>query len=147
MHGRPNARHCRQWQAWPETSRCVQVHVAPAFHSPYGHVRAKACWVAGSYAGIKFAGGRGQGPVFERLFALVLDALHDPELPVRLSFWVVVHGLTTYVPGLWVAMRGRRSLSSTGSLTGTVKSAGGPVFQPPMLWLLDALHGPKLPTC
>ena len=54
----------------------------PAFASPHGHVRAKACWVVGSYAGIKFAAGRGRGPVFEGLFALVLKALHDPELPV-----------------------------------------------------------------
>ena len=54
----------------------------PAFGSPYGHVRAKAGWVAGAYAGIKMGAGRGRGPVYGRLLSLTLTALHDPELPV-----------------------------------------------------------------
>lgn len=46
-------------------------------------VRAKACWVAGQYAGIPFREGRGQGATFMALFQHVAQALRDAELPVR----------------------------------------------------------------
>lgn len=29
-------------------------YVLPVFRSPWGHLRAKACWVSGMYCGIKF---------------------------------------------------------------------------------------------
>lgn len=58
-------------------------HVLPCFDSPYGHLRAKACWVAGQFADIDFREGRGQGRSFNALFQKVVNAFQDPELPVR----------------------------------------------------------------
>ena len=58
--------------------------VMPCFDSPYGHLRAKACWVAGQYADIDFRGGSGQGQTFGSLFQKVVNAFQDPDLPVRL---------------------------------------------------------------
>ena len=58
--------------------------VMPCFDSPYGHLRAKACWVAGQYADIDFRGGSGQGQAFGSLFQKVVNAFQDPDLPVRL---------------------------------------------------------------
>ena len=55
----------------------------PCFDSPYGYLRAKACWVAGQYADIEFQAGAGQGPAFSSLFQKVVDAFQDPDLPVR----------------------------------------------------------------
>ena len=53
--------------------------VLPEFGNPRGHLRAKACWVAGAYAGIQF-----QDPAsFSRLLGCVVDRLGDPELPVQ----------------------------------------------------------------
>ena len=34
-------------------------HVVPLFASPYGHLRAKACWLAGIFADIEFSDGQG----------------------------------------------------------------------------------------
>ena len=58
-------------------------NVMPCFDSPYGHLRAKACWVAGQYADIDFAEGTGQGQAFTSLFNKVVNACQDPDLPVR----------------------------------------------------------------
>ena len=35
-------------------------HVVPLFGAPYGHLRAKACWLAGIYADIEFQDGQGK---------------------------------------------------------------------------------------
>ena len=60
-------------------------HVLPLHRSPYGHLRAKACWVSGIYADIEFAEGAGMGQHFNALFAACVQALHDPDLPVSAS--------------------------------------------------------------
>jgi len=57
-------------------------NVMPCFDSPYGHLRAKACWVAGQYADIDFREGSGQGHTFNSLFQKVVNAFQDPDLPV-----------------------------------------------------------------
>ena len=57
-------------------------YVMPAFESKCGHLRAKACWVAGQYADIDFRDGSGCGPTFNALFAQTVKALQDPDLPV-----------------------------------------------------------------
>ncbi len=45
--------------------------VVPLFTCPYGHLRAKAVWVAGTYADIQFPDGQGSGPTFTALFGKV----------------------------------------------------------------------------
>ncbi|DBB04276.1 hypothetical protein WJX77_005934 [Trebouxia sp. C0004] len=60
-------------------------NVMPCFDSPYGHLRAKACWVAGQYADIDFREGSGQGQAFSSLFQKVVNAFQDPDLPVRVD--------------------------------------------------------------
>ncbi|KAL3141839.1 hypothetical protein ABBQ32_004507 [Trebouxia sp. C0010 RCD-2024] len=60
-------------------------NVMPCFDSPFGHLRAKACWVAGQYAEIEFRDGGGRGPVFGSLFQKVVNAFQDPDLPVRVD--------------------------------------------------------------
>ena len=56
-------------------------HVLPAFQSPYGHVRAKAAWCAGVYAEIEFKNPQ----TFMSLFGSVVNALKDPDLPVKVD--------------------------------------------------------------
>jgi len=68
-------------------------YVLPTFASPAGHLRAKAAWVAGQFADIRFreqpgAGALlppGAGATFQSLFQRVLGLLRDPDLPVRRS--------------------------------------------------------------
>ena len=60
-------------------------NVMPCFDSPYGYLRAKACWVAGQYADIDFRDGQGCGPVFGSLFQKVVNAFQDPDLPVSIA--------------------------------------------------------------
>ena len=61
-------------------------YVQPLFASPVGHLRAKAAWVSGTFADIKFSAGRGIGPHFNALFQANVHALRDPDLPVRNYF-------------------------------------------------------------
>lgn len=37
----------------------LTAHVVPLFESPWGHLRAKACWIAGQFSDIAFADGPG----------------------------------------------------------------------------------------
>ena len=50
-------------------------HVVPLFESPHGHLRAKACWLAGHYADIQFQDGQGRGPTFAALLQRVVAAI------------------------------------------------------------------------
>lgn len=50
-------------------------HVVPLFESPHGHLRAKACWLAGNYADIEFGDGKGRGPTFAALLQRVVAAI------------------------------------------------------------------------
>lgn len=60
----------------------LQQFVLPAFGSEYGHLRAKACWMAGQFADVKFKDGTGRGVTFNTLFSFTVKALQDPDLPV-----------------------------------------------------------------
>ena len=67
-------------QLEPMLAQCV----LPLFKSPYGFVRAKACWVAGLFADIGFRDGQSPTGTFVQLFQEVFHLLRDPELPVSL---------------------------------------------------------------
>jgi len=56
-------------------------YVIPAFSSPYGHVRARAVSCAAKFSGIEFENDQN----FLALFSCVVNALKDPELPVRVE--------------------------------------------------------------
>ncbi|KAH7428022.1 hypothetical protein KP509_10G071600 [Ceratopteris richardii] len=56
-------------------------HVFPEFSSPIGHLRAKAAWVSGQYAGTSFVNKEN----FSSAFRSIVAALRDPELPVRVD--------------------------------------------------------------
>lgn len=64
----------------------LMTYVLPVFGSQWGHLRAKACWVAGMFSGIKFADQRH----FDVLLQRVIGALEDQELPVRMDAVVAV---------------------------------------------------------
>lgn len=76
----------------------------PAFSSPYGHLRAKACWLCGQFADIDFREGSGQGSTFQALFAQTTKALQDPDLPVRASTLSQNLGIITSIADAAVAM-------------------------------------------
>ncbi|KAM7463364.1 hypothetical protein LguiA_031485 [Lonicera macranthoides] len=56
-------------------------HVFPEFSSPVGHLRAKAAWVAGQYADVKFSDPNN----FRKALQSVVAGMRDPELPVRVD--------------------------------------------------------------
>ncbi|XWS35270.1 hypothetical protein CRYUN_Cryun21dG0111700 [Craigia yunnanensis] len=64
-----------------ELEHMLTQHVFPEFHSPVGHLRAKAAWVAGQYAHINFSDQNN----FRQALASVVSGLRDPELPVRVD--------------------------------------------------------------
>ncbi|XP_052207680.1 importin beta-like SAD2 [Diospyros lotus] len=64
-----------------ELERMLVQHVFPEFSSPVGHLRAKAAWVAGQYAHIKFADPNN----FRKALHSVVAGMRDPELPVRVD--------------------------------------------------------------
>ena len=57
-------------------------YALPAFSSPYGHLRAKACWLSGQFADIDFREGCGHGATFQALFSHTVKALTDSDIPV-----------------------------------------------------------------
>ncbi|XP_076945680.1 importin beta-like SAD2 [Bidens hawaiensis] len=65
-------------------------HVFPEFNNPMGHIRAKAAWVAGQYAHIKFSDPNN----FRKALQSVVAGMRDPELPVRVDS---VFGLRSFV--------------------------------------------------
>ncbi|KAK9839718.1 hypothetical protein WJX81_008385 [Elliptochloris bilobata] len=68
-------------------------YVLPTFGSQAGHLRAKAAWVAGQFADIRFRERpgegallpRGAGATFQGLFQSVLGLLRDVDLPIRVD--------------------------------------------------------------
>ncbi|KAM7253398.1 hypothetical protein ACFE04_026016 [Oxalis oulophora] len=64
-----------------ELERMLVQHVFPEFSSPVGHLRAKAAWVAGQYAHIKFSDPNN----FRKALQSVVAGLRDLELPVRVD--------------------------------------------------------------
>lgn len=63
----------------------LMTYVVPCFSSPYGHLRAKACWISGCYCDIQFSDGAGAGQTFGLLFKEVMNRLHDTDLPVKVD--------------------------------------------------------------
>eukprot|EP00899_Mesostigma_viride_P026574 jgi/Mesvir1/7100/Mv09206-RA.2 len=59
----------------------LELQVLPEFQNPEGHLRAKACWLAGQYADIPFQ----NHATFTSLLGNVMNCLRDPELPVRVD--------------------------------------------------------------
>lgn len=55
-------------------------YVVPCFMSQHGHLRARACWVLGNFADLKFKEGIGCGPTFGLLLQKVVGAMKDPEV-------------------------------------------------------------------
>ncbi|GER40807.1 ARM repeat superfamily protein, partial [Striga asiatica] len=64
-----------------ELERMLVQHVFPEFHSPVGHLRAKAAWVAGQYAHINFSDPNN----FRGALHSVVTGMRDLELPVRVD--------------------------------------------------------------
>ncbi|KAL8100671.1 importin beta-like SAD2 [Apium graveolens] len=64
-----------------ELERMLLQHVFPEFNSHVGHLRAKAAWVAGQYAHIKFS----DTNIFRKALQSVVAGMRDPELPVRVD--------------------------------------------------------------
>lgn len=68
-------------RAQPHAARArVRHHTRSASE---GHLRAKAAWISGMYCDISFVGGVSASAVYMALFERVMNALLDPELPVR----------------------------------------------------------------
>lgn len=62
-------------------------HVFPEFGSPYGHMRARACWVLKSFTDIKFK----NRDVMVEILRLATNALlTDPDLPVKVEAAIVL---------------------------------------------------------
>lgn len=56
----------------------LAAHVLPTFNSQYGHLRAKACWLAKEFADVQSNEGlSGSGPLFNTMLQTVINALHD----------------------------------------------------------------------
>jgi hypothetical protein len=56
----------------------LSAQVLPLFHSPHGHLRAKAAWLAKEFADIEFSeGGSGTGALFNALLQAVINGLND----------------------------------------------------------------------
>ncbi|CAL5032954.1 unnamed protein product [Urochloa decumbens] len=64
-----------------ELERMLVQHVFPEFSSHVGHLRAKAAWVAGQYAHIKFSDQNN----FRKAMHCVIAGMRDAELPVRVD--------------------------------------------------------------
>lgn len=75
----------------------LQQHVVPLFASPHGHLRSKACWLAGLYADTVFTEGQGRGATFSALLQCVITALSDPQLPVRVDAGVAIRAFVDAV--------------------------------------------------
>jgi hypothetical protein len=70
--------YCLQDPYRSQLEALLSAHVLPAFGSPYGHLRAKAAWLAKEFADISFSeGGSGAGPLFNTLLQQVINCLHD----------------------------------------------------------------------
>ncbi|CAD7704977.1 unnamed protein product [Ostreobium quekettii] len=72
-------------------------HVMPCFNSAYGHLRARACWVAGMLVGIEFKEG---GGTFNALFHQVVNCMKDAELPVRVDAVVALRSFVDVLEDL-----------------------------------------------
>lgn len=55
-------------------------YVVPCFASHHGHLRARACWLVGNFADLKFQEGTGMGRTFGLLMQKVVEAMKDPEV-------------------------------------------------------------------
>lgn len=78
----------------PQLEHMLQQHIVPLFASPRGYLRAKACWVAGSFADgplqQKIQPDQLHTTTFSVLFQSVINALNDPELPVQVEAGIAI---------------------------------------------------------
>ncbi len=66
----------------PQIPSLFQTYILPTFVSPYGHVRAKACWVSSEFAAVL----HDVSPeIFVQLLQHMQALLNDPELPVQVD--------------------------------------------------------------
>jgi importin-7 len=66
----------------PQIPSLFQTYILPTFASPYGHVRAKACWVSSEFASVLHAV---SPEIFMQLLQHMQALLNDPELPVQVD--------------------------------------------------------------
>ncbi|KAK3257312.1 hypothetical protein CYMTET_33436, partial [Cymbomonas tetramitiformis] len=69
-------------------------HVLPEFQNPHGHIRAKAAWVSGQYADIKFKNPQN----FIAHLQCIVGGLRDPDLPVRVDSVVALRNYVDASP-------------------------------------------------
>ena len=63
-----------------------QTYIIPLFNSPYGHLRAKACWISSEFANILYSSDDSQKHLlFMQLFEKIQACLGDPDLPVQVD--------------------------------------------------------------
>ena len=63
----------------------LQQCVLPCFQSQYGHLRSRACWVAGRFSSTKFKDGRGSGATFKSLLEAVVLSMKNTEVQRSLT--------------------------------------------------------------
>ncbi len=66
----------------PQIPSLFQTFILPTFSSPYGHVRAKACWVSSEFASALH---NVSPEIFMQLLQRMQALLNDPELPVQVD--------------------------------------------------------------
>ena len=66
----------------PQIPSLFQTYIIPTFASPYGHVRAKACWVSSEFAAALHDASM---ETFMQLFQHIQALLNDAELPVQVD--------------------------------------------------------------
>lgn len=65
----------------------LQTHIFPEFDNPFGHMRARACWVLQSFGEVKFK----NPAVLSKVLELATNALiTDPDLPVQVEAAIVL---------------------------------------------------------
>jgi len=107
--------------------------VVPCFGSRYGHLRAKAAWVAGMYCDVEFPDGQGAGPSYQAIFSKVVGLLGDGELPVRVDAVVALRQFAEHAEDV----EGLKPLLPT--LLGAIFSLMGELDAEDLVFSLEAL--------
>ncbi|KAK0080538.1 hypothetical protein PV325_013801 [Microctonus aethiopoides] len=73
-----------------QMDKMLMQYVFPEFHSPHGHMRARACWVLHYFSKIKFK----QEQILVEAIRLTTNALlHDRDLPVKVEAAICLQSL------------------------------------------------------
>lgn len=97
--------------------------VAPCLSSPYGHLRAKAAWVAGVYSDVAFPDGQGTGASYNMLFQKVSNGPLAPGCSPAFPFLLLRCGLLSCHT---LAQAAIGSLAPQNGLRGAWAVADGP---------------------